>query len=605
LKPSIVSLLVLSVFLSFGNLSAQDREPSWAQVYKERKGSITAIWFESRPFIYRDSQGQMKGIEHDLLESFAAFLREKYDVDLEIKWQEGKSFSDTYAAISENNGRATFGVSAFSLTEKRDRDVDFSPTYMSDISVLITSEKIPALSNLSSLNEVLPTLTAITIKETTFEVELQRLQKEGGLPFVISYIESSENIVQAIAAHDSAFGFVDLPVYMMMFNEDPSIKVKRQNLMHVKRTGYAILYPENADWRMPLEEFFNQPQFKADLKKIIARYIDLELYHFLEKLAGQSDDETVMLLTKEKEIQYQELLGKADIIMKETRMRNFLVALTVVTLVSLIVILTLYQKRNEQKEKIEAQGASLAAKSHELEKQNQNLIALDEEKNNLIRILAHDLRTPVNHIQGMAQLMLLDKSALSGEQHIFVEKIVDSSVRVNKMISHLLDIDALENNRVKIFLEKIDVASLVQKVINSFEKQAAQKEITLLYECKSDGCSMKGETLYLFEIFENLISNAIKFSPPGNSVAITVEPRSTSIRVSIKDSGPGLTSEDKAKLFKKYQRLSAKPTGGEPSVGLGLSIVKKYVELMDGTVWCESEADQGATFSVEFPLLTS
>jgi signal transduction histidine kinase len=605
LKPSIVWPLILSVFLSFGTLSAQDGEPSWAQVYKERKGTITAIWFESRPFIYRDNDGQMKGIEHDLLENFSAFLRQKYHVDLQIKWQEGNSFSDTYAAISENDGRATFGVSAFSKTDKRDRDVDFSPTYMSDISVLITSEKIPALSNLSSLNEVLPKLTAITIKETTFEVELQRLQNEGRIPFVISYIESSENIVQAIAARDSAFGFVDLPVYMMMFNEDPSIKVKRQNLMHVKRTGYAILYPENADWRMPLEEFFSQPDFRVDLKQIIGRYIDLELYHFLEKLAGQSDDETVMLLTKEKEIQYQELLGRADIILRETRMRNFLIALTVVTLGSLIVILTLYQKRNEQKEKIEAQGQSLEAKSNELEKQNQNLITLDEEKNNLIRILAHDLRTPVNHIQGMAQLMLLDKSALSGEQHIFIEKIVDSSVRVNKMISHLLDIDALENNRVKIFLEKVDLTSLVPKVINSFEKQAAQKEITLVYESQSDHSSINGETLYLFEIFENLISNAIKFSSPGNPVSITLESESTRVRIRINDSGPGLTPEDQAKLFKKYQRLSAKPTGGEPSVGLGLSIVKKYVELMGGTVWCESETGKGATFIVEFPAIPS
>lgn len=576
-------------------------DPSWAQVYKQHGGTVTAVWFESRPFIYRDTDGNMKGIEYELLEGFAAFVQREYNVELTIEWREGKSFSDTYAALHDQSQNSTFGVSAFSITAKRNEQVDFSPPYMSDISVLITSDNIPVLSNVDALYALLPKLNAVTIRETTYEQELKRLQNEGRLRFNIDYIPSEENIMLNIAARDSAFGLVDLPVYMMLFHEDPSIKITRQNLLPLKRHGYAIIYRENSDWRMPLEDYFNQPHFKASLKKIIARYIDVGLYEFVEQLAEQSSDETIMLLTKEKEIQYRDLLGKADIIMKETRLSKFLFALTIITLISLVVILSLYRKRNEQKRKIEAQGKILALKSEELEQRNQHLLALDEEKNNLIRILAHDLRAPVNHIQGMAQLVLLERSRLTGDQHMFVEKIVDSSVRVSKMISHLLDIDALENDRVKIFLEKIDITALIKKVVDSFEKQAQQKHTTLAFSASNDAVLVNGDALYLFEIFENLVSNAIKFSPLQSRVDVCVTVDDSSVTIAVKDSGPGLTADDQLLLFKKYQRLSAKPTNGEASVGLGLSIVKQYVELMKGEVWCDSEPGKGAAFFVRFP----
>ena len=102
------------------------------------------------------------------------------------------------------------------------------------------------------------------------------------------------------------------------------------------------------------------------------------------------------------------------------------------------------------------------------------------------------------------------------------------------------------------------------------------------------------------QVFENLISNAIKFSPPHKAVKVILAKDNGKARAEIIDEGPGLTEEDKKKVFGKFQRLSAKPTGGEHSTGLGLSIVKKYVEAMNGKVWCESEHGKGANFIVEF-----
>jgi len=109
----------------------------------------------------------------------------------------------------------------------------------------------------------------------------------------------------------------------------------------------------------------------------------------------------------------------------------------------------------------------------------------------------------------------------------------------------------------------------------------------------------------LRQILDNLISNAVKFSPPGRKVYLNILPKNDNINFSIKDEGPGLTEDDKLNLFGKFKRLSAQPTGDENSTGLGLSIAKKLTEAMNGKIWCESEAGKGAEFIVEFPANTN
>jgi len=109
------------------------------------------------------------------------------------------------------------------------------------------------------------------------------------------------------------------------------------------------------------------------------------------------------------------------------------------------------------------------------------------------------------------------------------------------------------------------------------------------------------DKIYLRQIFENLINNAIKFSPLNKKVLITIEVCDQCFRTTIKDEGPGIKNEEKEMLFKKFTKLSNRPTGGEASTGLGLSIVKHYVELLNGKVFCDSEYGKGSSFVVELP----
>jgi signal transduction histidine kinase len=266
----------------------------------------------------------------------------------------------------------------------------------------------------------------------------------------------------------------------------------------------------------------------------------------------------------------------------------------------LVLIVILYRKRNKQKDQIEIQRQNIELKNLQLEKRNEHLLAIDEEKNNLIKILAHDLRTPINQVQGLAHLLELDKSVLSADQNEITHKITEATERLNKMITNILDIDSLENNRVKIFTEPVKIYALLSQVVKSFEKAAQKKNIDLQFKSENSELVVKGDPLFLTQVFENLISNAIKFSPPGKKVNVYCEELKNKIRIIVEDFGPGLTPEDMQQAFKKFAKLSARPTAGESSTGLGLSIVKKYVEMMSGFVWSESEPNRVTRFITEF-----
>ncbi|MBT1701005.1 transporter substrate-binding domain-containing protein [Fulvivirgaceae bacterium PWU4] len=597
MKPRFPLMLriTLSCWVVFCGISISRAQPSevvpqsWAQVKQAGKGTVIAYWYESRPFIYRTPQG-MAGLEYELMEGFRRYLKKNFQVELEVVWKEADNFGDTYASIRDGQQNGTFGVSAFSITADREKEVAFSPPYMADISVLITSRNIPIVHTSEEFNRVFSRLKAVTIRETTYEQDIYKLKTQGNLSFDIEYIPSSKNILEAVDERDSAFAFIDLPVYMMMFENDPSINVKRQNMFPVMRKGYALIYPQTSDWAQPVESYFSHKDFHGELERIIAKYLDLELYHFIEGLAIQSNN-LVALLTKEKEIQSRDLLGKAEQLARETRALNFLLALVTVSLISMVIIILLYRKRSQQKKQIERQREQLAQR-------NRHLVALDEEKNNLIKILAHDLRTPINHVQGLAQVFLLGNNGLPDDQKDLIQKIIDSSERLTKMINNILDIDSIEQRRVKILMDEVPISPLVSEVVKSFDKVAAKKNIDLSITSLAETARVRGDSLFLTQVFENLMSNAIKFSAKGKKVEVSTREEGNNVWISFRDSGPGLTPEDQKLLFRKFQRLSAKPTDGETSIGLGLSIVKKYVELMGGNVWCESEPQKGACFIV-------
>jgi len=245
----------------------------------------------------------------------------------------------------------------------------------------------------------------------------------------------------------------------------------------------------------------------------------------------------------------------------------------------------------------------LAQQKEQIEKKNEELLTLNNEKNNLIGIVAHDLKSPLNQIKGLVSLIRVT-STLEGEAANCLSMIESSANRLSSMIAKILDIEAIESKQLNLKFEQTNLGEVLNSLIARFRIDADQKQIRL--HCfVSDNISIEIDKNYLTQILENLFSNAIKFSPSDKNIFIKLTEAQDHAIIEVKDEGPGLTDDDKKKLFSKYQKLSAKPTGAESSTGLGLSIVKKFVESMNGQIWCESEAGKGASFFVRFPKVQS
>ena len=237
-----------------------------------------------------------------------------------------------------------------------------------------------------------------------------------------------------------------------------------------------------------------------------------------------------------------------------------------------------------------------------LQETNLDLEKINAEKNELLGIVAHDLKNPLTAILMSIELLqrFADKMS-SDEKEQRLTSIRTVALRMNDIIAHLLDVNALETGSLRLHLQSCDLATFVEEALRDYRERASAKKITLQSAFVGKERVVQADARILREIIDNLLSNAVKFSPFEKSVTLTLRQTPGAVRLEVQDEGPGISSEDMTKLFSKYTRLSARPTAGEGSTGLGLSIVKKMVEAMNGRVWCESEVGKGATFIVELP----
>ncbi len=235
-------------------------------------------------------------------------------------------------------------------------------------------------------------------------------------------------------------------------------------------------------------------------------------------------------------------------------------------------------------------------RTNELRISNEELLNLNHEKNNLIGIVAHDLKNPLAQILSLISLIKVT-TTLNEETSHNLELMKQTAERLNILILKILDVDAIESKQMNLNLEPANLSAIVEELTNRFAQEATNKNLTISKQIPADLYALADKNYYE-QVLENLLSNAIKFSPQNLKVFVSLHLSGNQVVLEIKDEGPGLSAQDQQKLFGKYQKLSARPTGGETSTGLGLSITKKFVEAMGGKIWCESELNKGASFFV-------
>ncbi len=257
---------------------------------------------------------------------------------------------------------------------------------------------------------------------------------------------------------------------------------------------------------------------------------------------------------------------------------------------------------------LEEQAREIEIINTQLQEQNQTLFDLNIEKNELMEIVAHDLKNPIGAVRSFAELMQ-EGYVLPEDIPSTSEKIAQTANRMLDLVTNLLDINRLESGAAQFTIVKIDTLPIVKTIVENYRSQAAQKNISIYLASETAQTRVLADEQALQQVLDNILSNAVKYSPHGKNVFVRIKASIDAVRVEIQDEGEGISPDDMKKLFGKFARLTARPTGGEHSTGLGLSIVKKMMEAMNGKVWCESEVGDGlptgATFIVELPMATT
>lgn len=254
--------------------------------------------------------------------------------------------------------------------------------------------------------------------------------------------------------------------------------------------------------------------------------------------------------------------------------------------------------------KIHESTSRLRQNKRDLERLNAELFQLNQEKNIFLGIAAHDLKSPLASL-ALDGEMLRDTPMDIEEVSRRGARIQAGAFRMSQLVSKLLDIHVLEAKRLDVNLAPVDLSEVVHELRLAYIGLAQAKAIRIELEVPDEGLQAEADFMYLREVLENLVSNAIKFTPPGppeRSLWIRVRREGGAAVLEVQDQGPGFTEEDKRQAFKSLVRLSAKPTAGESSTGMGLSIVKRLMEGMGATIQLISEPGQGCTFRLEFPL---
>lgn len=232
-----------------------------------------------------------------------------------------------------------------------------------------------------------------------------------------------------------------------------------------------------------------------------------------------------------------------------------------------------------------------------IEEQSAALEKLIEDKDNIIRILAHDLRTPLANIGTLGRMLEVHVSDERSKE--LVDMINKSSANAQILVKHVLEMATLEHSTTGAKLAPTDLRLVLEGVVQSFREASAVKGIRIHTTGLEIETMVVADITYLRSVLENLVSNALKYSPHGANVSVAMAHANEHVQLRIRDHGEGIPVGEEDKLFKKFSRLSVKPTGGESSSGLGLSLVKRYMELMNGRVWFERPGDGGSVFAIE------
>lgn len=230
---------------------------------------------------------------------------------------------------------------------------------------------------------------------------------------------------------------------------------------------------------------------------------------------------------------------------------------------------------------------------------------VDQLKNDFLSVATHELRAPMTVIKGSVE-NLVDgiTGSVDAEGKAALRQVSAEADRLNELVSDLLNVSRLEQGRITYQFENVDSRAICTTIVESFRAKAEEKGLVLVYESPENNELIRADKGRLIEVFTNLVDNAIKYSRQGT---VTLSHKSTphEVVLSVRDTGIGMTAKDRERLFSRFYRIQNDSTAGIPGTGLGLWIIKQYIEAMHGTIAVDSIMGVGTEFIVRFPRAAS
>jgi signal transduction histidine kinase len=389
---------------------------------------------------------------------------------------------------------------------------------------------------------------------------------------------------------------------------DQAAALLRRTLESAENSG-NVLFQRDASYL--LSEIYKHHKDEDRAEEFSNRYKIFSGMLENTDLARQIERLQFQVEIEKKDKEFEQLRAKEaanTAVIAKQKLQNVILIVVIISIAVIAAILWINSRRRRlinhklamQNQHIVNQREAITRQNEDLSRSNQVLSDLNQEKNTLMNIVAHDLKSPLNRISGLTSILEME-AGLSADQKDYVKLIKDSTRSGLDLITDLLDVNALEEVNAAPQRKEVSVQKLLEEKIKSLKMAADNKSIQL--ECKNEVHQVVvTDEGYLSRILDNLMSNAVKFSPRGSVIVVKAKVEGNAMVLSVKDNGPGFMDEDMPFLFQKFKKLSARPTGGESSNGLGLAIVKTLVDRLRGDIKLQSTRGNGSEFIITLPL---
>lgn len=492
------------------------------------------------PFVFKDERGELVGIDIDYLRL--------------LEQRTGLTFrnvapGDWAQVVADFKARRLDLLTSLGYAEEREQYLIYTEPYSNSPNVIVTRVESPFLFDLRDLS-------GHKVGVRRGYVGMRRALTAAAPDCVVVEFDDMNQTLEAVARGEVFAAVADVV--------NASYLIRTRSLSNL-RLG-SVISGTSAN-RIGVRK--DWPELARILDKAVVSITPLERKRITDRWVG------------------------VDYARDDWWLKAFKIAAGAAAVILLVFVLQFLHTRRLKRELTERRRIQA-----ELEQAHERLVQISEQKSEMLRTVTHDLRNPLTGLTLGIEVLRLDRA---GEIRQNLDQMHATAQQMMRLINDLVDANVLESGRRNFRWTRVDTVAVFRESAAGLRETAARKGIRLNLTAQEAVMSIQSDLTALRQVADNLISNAVKFSPRDTPVEVNVRWTGLGVRVQVRDHGPGISPEMRAQVFTQYGQGNAKPTGGEKSTGLGLWIVQRMVAALRGRVWSETAEGGGTVFLVELP----